>query len=112
MIAMWQVFAKLWNIQARVDAQERRSLIESGIRIGVALVTEKPAHSDYRGYGQMISEQAAQAHIQLRAPQSESLARVIGTQSQTLPAIDPRTGYYIGSGRLARKAIQQRKAGQ
>lgn len=60
--------AGILKLQPHIDEEERHSLIETGIRLGVALVTKKPAHESYKGYGKMVAEQMSGAHVQFLAP--------------------------------------------
>jgi hypothetical protein len=127
----YQWLADKWHIQVRIDQAQLDARFESGIRVGVALVTEKPAHETYHGFGQMVSEQASGAMERLKSERAVNLAsyelpekqtdsikpvqlsplakllpmeNLIGKrETQSLPAIGP-DGYYMNTGKLRAKA--------
>ncbi len=55
-VRLW--IAGILGLQAHIDAQERRALVESGFRMGIAHATGKPANVRYSDYPPVLAASA------------------------------------------------------
>lgn len=110
-----QWIAGILKIEAHIEAKERKAIADksfvSGYVLAIVHETGKPANTSIRDYAQQLAEQAGDAYVQFFTPppqfatyeqpdkHTDAMRPVHPTAklrplTQSLPAVDPKTGYY------------------
>ncbi len=91
-LAWWQWIARIANVQAKVDQEEK----DSWFRMGVAFATGKPARLTYRDYPHFLDEQVGVAYARaLDRPPSMVPSVVVQSEPPTFNELQASNDAFV-----------------